>query len=72
MFLFSTQKELYNAILGVTTAAAVSVPTLIRTVSMLAGRRSSEGDSQKSYRGAMRGAGWGALFRLNSVPVVVT
>ncbi len=47
VFLFSTQKELYNAILGVTTAAAVSVPTLIRTVSMLAGRRSAEGESAK-------------------------
>jgi hypothetical protein len=48
VFLFATQKELYNAILGVTTAAAVSVPTLIRTVSMLAGRRSPEGESAKA------------------------
>ena len=39
VFLFATQKELYNAILGVTTAAAVSVPTLIRAVGMLVGRR---------------------------------
>jgi hypothetical protein len=38
VFLFATQKELYNAILGVTTAAAVSVPTLIRAVVMLVGR----------------------------------
>lgn len=38
VFLFATQKELYNAILGVTTAAAVSVPTLIRAVGMLVGR----------------------------------
>jgi len=42
VFLFATQKELYNAILGVTTAAAVSVPTLIRAVGMLAGRRVPE------------------------------
>jgi hypothetical protein len=38
VFLFATQKELYNAILGITTAAAVSVPTLIRAVGMLVGR----------------------------------
>ncbi len=38
IFLFATQKELYNAILGVTTAAAVSVPTLIRAVGALVGR----------------------------------
>jgi hypothetical protein len=42
VFLFATQKELYNAIVGVTTAAAVSVPTLIRAVGMLAGRPATE------------------------------
>jgi energy-converting hydrogenase Eha subunit E len=44
VFLFATQKELYNAILGVTTAAAVSVPALIRAVGMIASRRTTEGD----------------------------
>jgi hypothetical protein len=44
VFLFATQKELYNAILGVTTAAAVSVPTLIRAIGLLAGRRPNEGE----------------------------
>ena len=44
VFLFATQKELYNAILGVTTAAAVSIPALIRAVGMLASRRTTEGD----------------------------
>ncbi|HUS22153.1 MAG TPA: hypothetical protein VMZ66_09110, partial [Aeromicrobium sp.] len=39
VFLFATQKELYNAILGTTTAAAVSVPTLLRAVGALAGGR---------------------------------
>jgi hypothetical protein len=39
VFLFATQRELYNAILGLTTTAAVSVPSLIRAVGMLAGRR---------------------------------
>jgi hypothetical protein len=48
VFLFSTQRELYNAILGVTTAAAVSVPALIRTVTMLAGRRGAEGESVRA------------------------
>jgi hypothetical protein len=47
MFLFATQKELYNAILGVTTAAAVSVPTLIRSVGLLVGRP-LEGPSTKT------------------------
>jgi hypothetical protein len=42
VFLFATQKELYNAILGMTTAAAVSVPTLIRAVGMLAGRPATD------------------------------
>jgi hypothetical protein len=37
VFLFVTQKELYNAILGTTTAIAVSVPTLIRALGTLAG-----------------------------------
>lgn len=44
VFLFATQKELYNAILGVTTAAAVSIPALIRAVGMLASRRTTEVD----------------------------
>ena len=48
VFLFATQKELYNAILGVTTAAAVSVPTLIRAIGLLAGRRPNEGESSKA------------------------
>jgi hypothetical protein len=39
VFLFATQRELYNAILGLTTTAAVSVPSLIKAVGMLAGRR---------------------------------
>lgn len=42
VFLFATQKELYNAIVGMTTAAAVSVPTLIRAVGMLAGRPATD------------------------------
>jgi hypothetical protein len=45
VFLFATQRELYNAILGLTTTAAVSVPSLIRAVGMLAGRRvAGDGD----------------------------
>jgi hypothetical protein len=44
LFLFVTQKELYNAIFGVTTAAGVSIPALIRAVGMLAGRRELEGE----------------------------
>lgn len=38
IFLFATQKELYNAIFGLVTAAAASVPTLIQTVGKLVGR----------------------------------
>jgi hypothetical protein len=38
IFLFATQKELYNAIFGVATAAAASVPALIQTVGKLVGR----------------------------------
>ncbi|HET7220841.1 MAG TPA: cache domain-containing protein [Vicinamibacterales bacterium] len=38
LFLFATQKELYNAIFGVATAAAASVPTLIQAVGKLVGR----------------------------------
>jgi hypothetical protein len=38
VFLFATQKELYNAIFGVATAAAASVPALIQTVGKLVGR----------------------------------
>lgn len=36
VFLFVTQKELYNALLGTTTAAAVSIPALVKAVSSLA------------------------------------
>ncbi len=42
LFLFVTQKELYNAIVGLTSAAAVSVPTLVRAVGMLTGRKVPE------------------------------
>jgi len=38
LFLFATQKELYNAIFGLVTAAAASVPALIKTVGELVGR----------------------------------
>ncbi len=48
VFLFATQKELYNAILGVTTAAAISVPTLIRAIGLLAGRQSNDGEGAKT------------------------
>jgi hypothetical protein len=48
VFLFTTQKELYNAILGVTTAAAVSVPALVRAVGMLAGRNAGDADQPKA------------------------
>ena len=47
VFLFATQKELYNAIFGVTTAAAASVPALIRAVGMLVGRP-AEGPGTKT------------------------
>jgi hypothetical protein len=49
VFLFATQKELYNAIFGLTTAAAASVPTLLRAVLTLAGgARPSEGQGSKA------------------------
>ena len=38
VFLFATQKELYNAIFGLVTAAAASVPALIQTVGKLVGQ----------------------------------
>jgi hypothetical protein len=38
VFLFATQRELYNAIYGLTTTAAVSVPSLIKAIGILAGR----------------------------------
>ena len=38
VFLFATQQELYNAILGATAGVAASVPTLIRAVGMFVGR----------------------------------
>jgi hypothetical protein len=38
LFLFATQKELYNAIFGLVTAAAASVPALIQTVGKLVGQ----------------------------------
>jgi hypothetical protein len=47
VFLFATQKELYNAIFGLTTAAAASVPTLLRAVMQLVGR-SPEGQGTKA------------------------
>jgi hypothetical protein len=47
VFLFATQKELYNAIFGLTTAAAASVPTLIRAFGVLVGRP-SEGAGAKA------------------------
>jgi hypothetical protein len=46
MFLFATQKELYNAVLGVTTAAAASLPTLIRAVATLVGRPTGGNDAK--------------------------
>jgi hypothetical protein len=39
LFLIATQRELYEAILGATTAAAVSVPTIVKAVGTLSGRR---------------------------------
>jgi hypothetical protein len=47
-FLLTTQQELYNTILGITTSAAVSVPTLVRAVSMLAGRRTENDETRKA------------------------
>jgi hypothetical protein len=48
LFLLTTQQELYNTILGITTSAAVSVPTLVRAVSMLAGRRTDNDESRRA------------------------
>lgn len=43
VFLFITQKELYNALLGTTTAAAVSIPALVKAVSTLASAKQGDG-----------------------------
>jgi hypothetical protein len=49
VFLFATQKELYNAIFGLTTAAAASVPTLVRAIAALvSANRLSEGQASKT------------------------
>lgn len=42
VFLFITQKELYNALLGTTTAAAVSIPALVKAVSTLASAKQAD------------------------------
>ena len=47
LFLFATQKELYNAIFGLVTAAAASVPALIHTVGKLVGQP-MDGPGQKA------------------------
>ena len=47
LFLFATQKELYNAIFGLVTAAAASVPALIQTVGKLVGQP-MDGPGQKA------------------------
>jgi hypothetical protein len=47
IFLFATQKELYNAIFGLVTAAAASVPALIQTVGKLVGQP-VDGPGQKA------------------------
>ncbi len=47
LFLFATQKELYNAIFGLVTAAAASVPALIQTVGKLVGQP-IDGPGQKA------------------------
>ena len=47
LFLFATQKELYNAIFGLVTAAAASVPALIQTVGKLVGQP-TDGPGQKA------------------------
>jgi len=47
IFLFATQKELYNAIFGLVTAAAASVPALIQTVGKLVGQP-MDGPGQKA------------------------
>ena len=47
LFLFATQKELYNAIFGLVTAAAASMPALIQTVGKLVGQP-VDGPGQKA------------------------
>ena len=50
IFLFATQKELYNAIFGLVTAAAASVPALVQTVGKLVGRPMDGPRSRRSGR----------------------